>query len=209
MGNSKKHILVADNDPDTLAAVTFNMRMAGYKVFPANSPEQAKEMIDQQIIHLAIIDLRLRNDKELEYSGFEVAAYMPPYIPFIIYTAFEDRDSIRLALGKVGAKESLDKRKPGTAIELLETVNRLFRSEVKVNFDLEIQGKVTCEEIASKIEITSPEESQASAEDVRQILQALFRAATSITISSILSPEAQSTTKQYGSVVVLVHPCYK
>jgi len=209
MDNFKKHILVADNDPDALAGVQFNMKMAGYKVFTANSPEQAKEMLDEQIIHLAIIDMRLTNDREMEESGFEVAKHVPGYVPFIIYTAFEDKESVRRALGKVGAKASLDKREPGTASELVETVERLFKNHVKVNFDLVIEGKVTCEEIANKIEIASHKESRASAEDVRQILQSLFCEANSIAISSMFSPEAQPAIKQSGSVVVLVHPCYK
>jgi len=209
MGNSKKHILVADNDPDTLAAVQFNMKMAGYKVFTANSPERAKEVLDEQIIHLAIIDMRLRNDQELEYSGSEVAADMPSYIPSIIYTAYEDSESIRRAVVKAKAKDSLDKKKPGTASELIETVDRVFKNDVKVNFDLEIEGKVTCEEIAEKIEITSHEGTRPSVEDVRQILQALFHEANSICISSMFSPGTQPANKQSRSVVVLVRPCYR
>jgi CheY-like chemotaxis protein len=209
MGTSKKHILVADNDPDTLAAVQFNMKMAGYKVFTANSPERAKEVLDEQIIHLAIIDMRLRNDEELEYSGSEVAADMPSYIPSIIYTAYEDNESIRRAVVKAKAKDSLDKKKPGTASELIDTVERLFKNDVKVNFDLEIEGKVTCEEIAEKIEVPSYEGTQPSVDDVRQILQALFYEANSIFISSMFSPEAQPASKQSGSVVVLVRPCYR
>jgi CheY-like chemotaxis protein len=209
MGNFKKHILVADNDPDSLAAVQFNMKMAGYLVFTANNPKQAKEMLDEQIIHLAIIDMRLTNDKELEYSGFDVAAHVPSYVPFIIYTAFEDTQSVRRALGKFGAKESLDKKRPGAASELVETVERLFKSDVKINFDLEIQGSVTCEDIAEKIEITSHERSQPPAEDVCQILQSLFWEANSISISPMFSPEAQPAIKPSGSVVVLVRPHYK
>lgn len=209
MGNFTKNILVADNDPDSLAAVQFNMKMAGYRVYPADSPEMAKQILEEQIIHLAIIDMRLRNDKEIEYSGFDVAACVPSYIPFIIYTAFEDRESIRRALGRVGAKESLDKKKPGAAAELVEAVDRLFRSDVKVNFDLSIEGKVTCEEIAGKIGITSHEGLQPSVEDVRQIFQSLFHQADGIFISPLFSSSQLPNVQQSGSLVVLVQPRFK
>ncbi len=208
MDNSKKHILVADNDPDTLAAVRFNMKMAGYKVFIANSPEQAQKVLDEQIIHLAIIDMRLTNETEIEYSGSDVAAQMPDYIPSIIYTAYEDSESIRQALGKARAKESLDKKKPGAASDLVKAVERIFKSDVKVNFNLDIQGKVTCEEIAHSIEITSQERSQPSVADVRQILQTLFREADSIFISPMISTETMPTIRQSSSAVVLVKPHY-
>ncbi len=206
MGNSKSHILVADNDPDSLAAVRFNMKMAGYEVFTATNPVQAKDVLDKQIIHLAIIDMRLTSDKEIEHSGFDVAAHIPSYIPFIIYTAFGNDESVRQAVVRAGAKDCLDKKKPGAASELVETIERLRKAYVKVNLNLEIQGEVTCNEIADKIEIVSDKESRASAEDVRQIFQSLFCDANSISISSMFSP--QPTVTQAGSVVVLVHPCY-
>lgn len=104
MTNLKKTILVADNDPDTLAAVRFNLKMVGYQVVTASSPTQALQMLEEQIFHLAIIDLRLKNDKDLEYSGLDVAEKVPAHIPFIIYTAFEDTLAIKKALGKIGAK---------------------------------------------------------------------------------------------------------
>lgn len=206
MSTSKRHVLVADNDPDSLTAVQFNMKMAGYQVFTAANPAQAKEVLDQQIIHLAIVDMRLTNDREIEQSGFEVVAHIPGYIPSIVYTAFGNDELIRQAVVKAGAKDCLDKKKRGAAGELVETVDRLFKSYVKVNFDLEIQEQVSCEEIASRIEIPSQPEARASVEDVRQILRSLFSSADSISISSMFSPQPNIT--QAGSVVVLVHPCY-
>ena len=63
--------------PEASVAVRFHLKMVGYQVFTANNPAQALQMLDEQIIHLAIIDLRLNNDRELEYSGLEVAREIP------------------------------------------------------------------------------------------------------------------------------------
>lgn len=209
MASSKKNILVADNDPDTLAAVRFHLKMVGYQVFTANNPTQAMQMLQEKVIHLAIIDLRLKNDRELEYSGLEVAEKVPKYIPFIIYTAFEDTLAIKKALGKIGAKDIIDKKMNGAASRLIDSVSRLFTSDVKVNFNLLMEGTVTCGEIADNIEFSSKELSQPSAEDICQILASLFHDAESIRISPLDSAGRLPDQPHSGSLVVLVQPRYK
>lgn len=209
MANSTRNILVADNDPDTLMAVQFNLKMAGYKVITANNPQQAIRMLEEQIIHLAIIDIRLQNDKEVEYSGLDVAEHVPKHIPCIIYTAYEDTDSIKRALGKVGAKDVLDKKQPGAARVLVETVGKLFASDVKINFELGIGGNVSCDDIANRLEISSHGQSQPATEDVCQILQSLFPISDRILISPMISSNQLPNYRQSGSLVVLVRPHYK
>ena len=179
---SKKNILVLDSDPNTLVAVRFHLKMVGYQVFTANNPAQALQMLDEQIIHLAIIDLRLNNDRELEYSGLEVARQIPRHIPFFIYTAYEDILAIKKALGNYGAKEILHKKAPGAAAILLDAVNRSFEKDVKVNFNLGMEGLITCDDIANNIRFTSNEFEQPSGTDVRQILESLFHEAESVKI---------------------------
>jgi CheY-like chemotaxis protein len=209
MAISKKNILVADNDPDTLKAVRFHLKTMGYQVFTASNPTQALQMLEDEIIHLAIIDLRLKNDRELEYSGLEVAEKVPDHIPFIIYTAFEETWIIKKALGKVGAKDIIDKKKQGAASKLIDAVNRIFKADVKVNFDLVIDGLPTCEEIAEKIKIPSKEGIPPTTEDVRLILESLFYTAESIKISPLGSAENLQTEQHSGSLVVLIQPRYR
>ena len=206
---SPKHVLVADNDPDTLSAVAINLKMAGYKVSMAESPETAERILQNQIIHLAIIDMRLRSDHELESSGFDVARKIPAHIPFVIYTAFENPDTIKQALIEVGAKESLDKKKPGAAALLIETINKLFDSTVKVNFGLRIEGEVDCKAIADEIEFPLGTDPHATSEDVCQILQSLFNEAQRVFIVPFFRPDKSAALSQSGSIILRVRPQYE
>jgi CheY-like chemotaxis protein len=208
MTDSPKHVLVADNDPDTLSAVAINLKMAGYTVSTAADPEKAQQVLRDQIIHLAIIDMRLRADKQMEASGFDVARKVPEYIPFVIYTAFEDSDTIKQALTKVGAKESLDKKKPGAAALLIETVDKLFESSVKVNFGLRIEGELDCNAIANEIELPLDVLPHATNEDVCQILQSLFNEAQRVFVAPLFRPDKSAALSQSGSIILRVRPQY-
>jgi CheY-like chemotaxis protein len=209
MANSKKNILVFDNDPNLLATVRFHLKMVGYHVFAANNPTQAIQMLEEQIIHLAIIGVDPINDGELVYSGLEVAKQTPKHIPFFIYTAYEDMLAIKKRLGKYAAKEILDKKARGASAILLDAVNRSFATDIKVNFTLGIEGMVTCGEIADKLEISSKEKIRPSTDDIGQILRSLFFDAESICISPLGSPEEAPDLPHSGSLVVLVQPRYK
>jgi len=111
MNESPKLILLVDNDLDVLESVKYNLETAGYEVLTADSPEKARELLEREIVHLAIVDVRLEyEDRAEDISGFDVARELPDYIPCVIFTAYEDRESIRKALGEVGAKASLDKK---------------------------------------------------------------------------------------------------
>lgn len=207
--NSNKNILVFDTDPTILATLRFHLKMVGYQVFTANEPSQGMQLIEEQIIHLAIIGAHLINDSELKYSGLEVARQISKHIPFYIYTEYEDILAIKKRLGKYTAKEILDNKAPGAAAALIDAVNRSFARDIKVNFNLGMEGTVTCGEIAEKIEISSKEQTHPSTDDICQILRSLFFDAESISISPLGSPEGLPELPHSGSLVVLVQPRYK
>jgi CheY-like chemotaxis protein len=204
-----KNILVFDDDPHILATLRFHLKTVGYQVFTANEPTQGIQMIEDQIIHLAIIGAHLVNDSELKYSGLEVARQIPKHIPFYIYTEYEDTLAIRKRLGKSSAKDILDNKAPRAAAALIDAVNRSFARDIKVNFDLGIDGTVTCGEIAEKIEISSRERTHPSADDIGQVLRTLFFEAESISISPLSSLEESPELPYSGSLVVSVQPRYK
>ncbi len=93
VANSKKNILVLDNDPNILHTVRFHLKMVGYQVFTTDNPVQAIQLLEDQIIHLAIIGADPINDRE--YSGLEVAKQTPKHIPFFINSAYEDMLAIK------------------------------------------------------------------------------------------------------------------
>lgn len=212
MTGSSKRILVVDNDPDVLDSVEYNLQTAGYEILTASSPEDARERLAREIVHLAIIDIRLRHEARIDdLSGFDVARELPDYIPCVIFTAYEDRESIRRALGEVGANASLDKRNPDAASQLIEIVDKLFASEVRVNFNLEIEGSLDLGRVAGQIEVpvTEDKDFRPSADDLRQVSQALFYDATSVYINFLLSPEPAPTLTQAGSVLLQARPRFE
>jgi CheY-like chemotaxis protein len=92
-------ILFADNDENFLETRRESLEQEGYKVMPALGPDEAREILKQSEIDIAIIDIRLLNDKdEKDLSGLNLAKIIPPRIPKIILTNFPNVDEAREAL---------------------------------------------------------------------------------------------------------------
>src|SRR6476659_4135176 len=89
----KQTILLADNNQGARERWARVLREAGYEVYLAKNPEEAREILDGEKIGLAILDLRLEQDTdEHDLSGVWLAkerAYRD--IPKIILTAFQPR----------------------------------------------------------------------------------------------------------------------
>jgi len=211
MTGSPKRILVVDNDQDVLDSVEYNLKTAGYEVLTASSSEEAQQRLVCEIVHLAIVDIRLQHeDRAEDLSGFNVARKLSGYIPCVIFTAYEDKENIKRALGEVGAKDILNKNDQDAAARLIDTVDRLFASDVRVNFDLKIEGPLDLERVAKQIEVPVVDQGpQPSADDVRQVFQALFHDATGVHIAPLLSPESAPTLTQVGSVLVQARPRFE
>ncbi|MGB0388605.1 MAG: response regulator [Ardenticatenaceae bacterium] len=206
-----KRILVVDNDPDVLDSVRYNLRSAGYEVVTANCPDEARQQLACEIVHLAVIDIRLEDERRREdHSGFDVAQKVPDYIPCVIFTAYENTDNLRKALGEVGAKASLDKKDPLAASKLVDIVDECFASVVKVNFALKIEGTLDLNRVASQIEVPRSDENlRPSALDVRQILQTLFHDAQAVYATLLLSAQQAPTFTQAGSLLIRARARYE
>jgi 6-phosphofructokinase 1 len=83
-------ILVADNDPDyreSLAASV--LEPEGFQVHQAASPEQAQQLLQKYLIHLAILDVRLENDDDPhDMSGLALCKAIDPVVARILLTAY-------------------------------------------------------------------------------------------------------------------------
>jgi DNA-binding response OmpR family regulator len=96
----KATILFADNDPDFLKTRSEFFEHHDYRVMTATNPMEAKQVIDQGEVELAILDLRLLNDDDdKDVSGLTVAKESSPAIPKIILTKFPTFEAVREALG--------------------------------------------------------------------------------------------------------------
>jgi CheY-like chemotaxis protein len=86
----RKNILVADNQPEDLSTWQRILMNVGYDVLLAHSPEEARELLQKTRVDLAIIDLRLKDDRDAnDLSGILLAKEKAlRHIPKIILTAF-------------------------------------------------------------------------------------------------------------------------
>jgi len=138
-------ILFADNDADFLNVRSEFLEDEGYTVLKASGPEEARKVLDQQRVQLAIFDIRLTDDSEGDISGLELAQE-PAYraIPKIMLTGFPDVDTVRTALRK---RHVLDELPPAVDYipkkdgpeALIQAVGDAFVHAVRLNWDLQIQ----------------------------------------------------------------------
>ena len=137
-------VLVVDNDEDFLESCAEAVEQAGYEVCKAVSLEDAKQLLVRQRVHLALVDIRLRDDNdEKDISGLSLAKD-PAYrsIPKIMLTRFPTYQHVREALGSAvdtlpPAVNFLAKQEGTEA--MLAAVEQAFNTHVRVNWELTIR----------------------------------------------------------------------
>ena len=219
----KGRILVVDNDVDVREIWKKRLEVEGYLVFTAASPNEAKELMQTNRVHLAIIDLKLIDHSDLnDISGIELAKELDPLIVKIILTGYPNMETMKRALGprldgKVLAFNYIAKDGPS---ELLQAIKLAFDTQIKINFDLEVKltekrpsGTLTYLEggkvfkyLMDEVRDKSVGDSQKKevSEELSEVFAKLFYSLDKITISPI------STKRGYsGTGVVLVEPSSK
>ena len=139
-----KQILFADNRPEFLDTRSESLEKAGYKVLKARSPEEARRLLSESRVHLAIIDIRLTNDHdERDISGLTLARLEAfRHVPKIMLTAYPTYEDVRQALG-----HALDElpaavdfvAKPEGTKALIKAIEKGFALHVRINWDLIFQ----------------------------------------------------------------------
>lgn len=138
------HVLLADNDPDFLDTRAEFLEQAGYRVLKAYTLAQARQLLAEAHLHLAILDIRMeKDDDEKDVSGLTLAkdpAFCP--VPKIMLTGFPSYQAVREALGPAldgmpPAVDYLSKQEGPEA--LIQAVERAFAQHVRLNPDLVIR----------------------------------------------------------------------
>src|ERR1044072_3414055 len=93
-------ILLVDNRQSTLESYSDKLQLDGYEVMKADSEDSALAILVEHLIHLVIVDVRLRSEwDENDKSGLEFCKMIDPIIPRIILTGYVgDWTTIRDAL---------------------------------------------------------------------------------------------------------------
>ncbi len=138
------NVLFADNNPDFLNTRAEFLENEGYRVLKAFTLEEARQLLTEARVHLAILDIRMvDDDNEKDVSGLTLAkdlGYRP--IPKIILTSFPTYQTVGQALGPAldglpPAVDFLSKREGPEA--MIQAVDRAFAEHVRINWDLHIR----------------------------------------------------------------------
>lgn len=96
---TKATVLIADNSPEYSRSLAALLELEGYEVVLATNFTEARKLLEQGGIDLAILDLRLSaDDDEHDYSGLDLARDIAPSIAKIILTAYPSIQVAREAL---------------------------------------------------------------------------------------------------------------
>lgn len=123
-----KKILIADDEPDILEILDYNIKREGYEVIRANNGEEALELAKTAKPDLMILDIMMPRKTGLEVC--EILRNQPAFRDtlIIILTALSDENSHIRGL-ESGADDYVNK--PISPKVLLSRVNALFRRQNK------------------------------------------------------------------------------
>jgi predicted nucleotide-binding protein len=95
----KAKLLFADNNPNFLNTRKEFLEEAGYQVLPARNPHEARAILEQGRIDLAILDIRLVNDDDpKDLSGIQLAKETDGAVPKIMLTGYPTPKTVIEAL---------------------------------------------------------------------------------------------------------------
>lgn len=105
---AKVTILVVDDEPDILELITYNLKNEGYGVLPAQSGEQAIQIVRQSHPDLVILDLMLPGIDGLEVTKNLKNDEKTRDIPIVMVTAKGEESDIVTGL-ELGANDYISK----------------------------------------------------------------------------------------------------
>lgn len=150
------HILVADNDEETVKVCAEFLERRGYAVVTASNPTEAQMQLENERLHLAVLDLRLNDESESDRSGLRLAKNYARALPKIIWTKFPVHEDVREALKPdlfdlPPAVDFVDQRKGYK--ELMAAVEGALEKHARINWSMSIswEDNQSMEQLVQKI----------------------------------------------------------
>ncbi|MEJ5299635.1 MAG: HD domain-containing phosphohydrolase [Thermodesulforhabdaceae bacterium] len=135
-------VLVVDDDPLILKMINAFLTSKGYMCFLASNPDEALNIVHQNHIDIAIVDVILGEKSGIDLIQILRKSY--PKLPCIVITGFEDEKTARLALD-VGAYGYLSK--PFSLLELLVNIEGNIRrrrlEDLRDNYEDNLQKTIS------------------------------------------------------------------
>ena len=154
METTAKRILIADDEPDILEIISYNLTKEGYEVITAKDGDEAIEKAKLVKPHLIILDIMMPHK-----TGIEVCAILRSQPQFqqtliIFLTALSDEPSHIKGL-ETGADDYISK--PISPKMLISRVNALFRRVRKEDGKPLKVGNITIDPVKFVVEIDGRE----------------------------------------------------
>jgi len=104
----KPTILLVENILDTRESTTDVLESEGYNVLQAASVEEARAILEKELVHVALIDVRLTKEDrdENDVSGLELCKQMGKGIPRVVLSAFKHWQAVRPVAESLVSKAS-------------------------------------------------------------------------------------------------------
>jgi DNA-binding NtrC family response regulator len=121
-------ILVADDDPDVLAALKLLLRSEGFEATTVASPAQVMAAVEEQDFDVALLDLNYARDTTSGHEGIELVGRLralDPTLPVVVMTAWGSVEGAVAAV-RGGARDYVGK--PWDNARLLATL----RSQIEL-----------------------------------------------------------------------------
>lgn len=187
-----RRVLIADNNPAYAQTCAESLEFVGYEVLRVSDPETASKVLEEGAVHVAIIDLRLVNDRDKhDVSGLTLAKKSNPNVPKIILTSYRSWEGVREALGSGDGDKapavSFVAKQEGPEV-LLRHVRHVFDQFVPLNWNLTIEWRgCDCNSLLRLIDPELGFEQLAHRMvEFEDLLRLIFKQQQQISIDSIL-----------------------
>jgi sigma-B regulation protein RsbU (phosphoserine phosphatase) len=136
---TKGRTLIADDQPDVLAALHLLLKSEGYQTETVTSPAAAIEAIEQRDFDLVLMDLNYARDTTSGHEGLDLLARIHEIdstLPIVVMTAW---GSIELAVEAIRSGSADFIQKPWDNSHLLDVIRRQLERgrELRLKRDLE------------------------------------------------------------------------
>lgn len=141
---ARKIVLLADNDRDYVATRLDYLQRQGFTVHTAFSPSEARDVLDTEWVHIALLDIRLEDDRDREDVSGITLAKEAKYgsVPKIMVTGFPTFEYARDVMGSKldGLPDAVDflTKKEGFK-PLAEAIEKAMERWLQLNWDLEFE----------------------------------------------------------------------
>ncbi len=188
-------ILLVDNDVEFLQTRAALLRRAEFGVLEVGSVAEARRILDEQWVHISILDMRLEDDHDIDdISGIELARDARyQMIPKIIVTGYPSWEAARAALGSrldgpPPADEFLAKKEGFEA--LVDAIHNVVNKRLSLNWSLTTQG-ISYLSLAEQLDPgLDPPQLIERSEELEDLMRMLFARCSQITVDRVLWQEA-------------------